>query len=176
MTFAKRIEQVLISLGMIAVALFMFAVPASGLDVIALVFSVSLDVFGIRALYYYLTMARYMVGGKAILFVGVFALDIGMFTATLAGNAPFYIILYLLGANVFTGAVSILRAFEAKGYGAHWKLTMASGILDIWVGIVCVAFIRSPEVAAYLYAANLIRSALTRIISAFRRTAIVYIQ
>ena len=85
-----------------------------GLMFITTVLAVSLFVMGIRFSVYFLTMARHMVGGKAMLFAGVFLLDFGFFTSTMFDESRLMIILYLAGWHAFSGLVSLLRARSAK--------------------------------------------------------------
>ena len=54
-------------------------------------------------------------------------------------------------------------------YGAVYVLGAAAVL-------VCGFVMKMPEMAVYVYAAGLIFSAAARIMRAFRRTAIVYIQ
>lgn len=90
-----------------------------GLMFITTVLAVSLFVMGIRFIVYFLTMARHMVGGRAMLFAGIFLLDFGFFTATMFDESRLMIILYLAGWHAFSGLVSLLRAREARKYKGH---------------------------------------------------------
>ena len=74
-----------------------------GLMFITTVLAVSLFVMGIRFIVYFLTMARHMVGGRAMLFAGVFLLDFGFFTATMFDESRLMIILYLAILCTFLG-------------------------------------------------------------------------
>ena len=60
---------------MIAVAILLARYPENGFIMIAAILAISMITIGVRYLYYYATMARHMVGGKAILFLGVIILD-----------------------------------------------------------------------------------------------------
>ena len=97
--------------------------------------------------------------------------------------------LYISGTVVITFAVwSILRnvlyvllmgvpLLEARRYEAqHWRLKLINGIVNILLALSCLIFIRSMRVAVYVYCIGLCYSACMRIISAFRKNAIVYIQ
>ena len=89
----------------------------------------------------------------------------------------FYLMLYLLVANLISGVIEILGAREARQMEAgSWKLKMAIGAADVLFGLASIFCIGRPNILVYIYAAGLIYSAVLRIASAFRRTAIVYIQ
>lgn len=177
MSTGQRVTNVLSGLLMILLGVWMIFSPKMTFSVVAAILSISLTVYGVRYLFFYFTMARHMVGGKLMLFVGIIVLDLGAFTATLVDTPRIYIILYLLGVHAFTGVIDILRALEAKSYGGStWKLSVVNGAVEILIALTCAVFLKSDEVLICIYAAGLIYSALVRIASAFRRTAIVYIQ
>lgn len=143
----------------------------------ALILSVSLLVSGIRYLWRYFSMARFMVGGKTILFLGIIVLDFAAFTFSLMDFPRIFIIGYLIVIHAFGGLVEILRALEAKGYNnPNWKWKFLHGLLDIGMMVLCVIFIQQGNVPIQLYGLGLIASAIGRIINVFRPTAIVYIQ
>ena len=149
----------------------------SGGIITASILSLSLFVYGIKTLIYYITMTRHMVGGRIMLYLAVVVLDLGMFTMMLTNIPKMYIALYLVVVYAFSGAIDILRALEAKKYQApSWRFSLISGIINVVIAILCIVFIGSTNMIVYLYSAGLIYSAIARIITAFRKTAIVYIQ
>ena len=154
----------------------MLLLPDMGPVIVMLLLCVSLFAYGIRTLWYYFTMARHMVGGRLHLYLGVIVIDLGLVTLALSNIPQMYIMLYLLILYVFSGAVSILRALESKKNGAHWKWKLTYGIINLLIAAACGVFIRSGQVMVYIYCIGLVYSAVTRIIGAFRRTAVVYIQ
>lgn len=154
--------------------------PSVGLYFIIAILSISLTLYGIRTLIYYFSMARHMVGGRGILYLGVVILDFGIFTMTIADNPTSFVIIYLLAIHLFSGLVDILRALEAKRISApSWKFKFSSGVVNIVVAIAAFVFgtfLKSLDVIVYIYAAGLIYAAISTIITAFRKTAIAYIQ
>ena len=96
------------------------------------------------------------------------------------GNDPLPFVRYLLGVFAFTGFVDILRAFEAKKIGApNWKWKLLTGLVIVALTVLLVIFgaIRGEtEVLVYGYCISLVISGAMRIVSAFRKTAMVYIQ
>ena len=153
MTSMKRVQKVLLALLMLLCACFLVADPEDGFTVVALIVSISLTAYGIRTLFYYFTMARHMVGGKSILFIGIILTDLGVFSLTTADDPKLFLVVYLLGVHAFSGAMGVLRALEAKRL-----------------------LLRSTASLSYIYAATLFYSACVQLVSAFRKTAIVYIQ
>ena len=177
MSSGQRIKNVLIGVLIILGAVILIAFPEEGIIITASILSLSLFVYGIKTLIYYITMTRHMVGGRIMLYLAVVVLDLGMFTMMLTNIPKMYIALYLVVVYAFSGAIDILRALEAKKYQApSWRLSLISGIISVVIAILCIVFIGSTNMIVYLYSAGLIYSAIVRIITAFRKTAIVYIQ
>ena len=177
MSGGQRIKNVLIGVLIILGAVILIAFPEEGIIITASILSLSLFVYGIKTLIYYITMTRHMVGGRIMLYLAVVVLDLGMFTMMLTNIPKMYIALYLVVVYAFSGAIDILRALEAKKYQApSWRLSLTSGIISVVIAILCIVFIGSTNMIVYLYSAGLIYSAIARIITAFRKTAIVYIQ
>ena len=180
MTSMKRVKKVLLALLMLLCACFLVADPEDGFYIVALIVSVSLTAYGVRTLIYYFTMARHMVGGKSILFIGIIVTDLGVFSLTTADDPKLFLVVYLLGVHAFSGAMGVLRALEAKRYAApSWKWSLLGGIANLAVAVLAVVaglLLRSTASLSYLYAATLFYSACVQLVSAFRKTAIVYIQ
>ena len=172
-----RIRNVFIGILMLLLSLIMLLLkPEDAFLIAAIILSLALLITGIRLLVFYFTMARHMVGGKIQLYVGLIVLDFGIFTMTLTKIPHLYLILYLLGTHAFGGVINILRALEAKRNGAPWKLKLSQGVVNLIVAVLCMFSLESTKLLVILYCLGLIYSALVRIISAFRRTSIVYIQ
>ncbi|MEE3491956.1 DUF308 domain-containing protein [Ruminococcus sp.] len=177
MSGGQRIKNVLIGILIILGAVILIAFPEEGIIITASILSLSLFVYGIKTLIYYITMTRHMVGGRIMLYLAVVVLDLGMFTMMLTNIPKMYIALYLVVVYAFSGAIDILRALEARKYQApSWRFSLISGIINVVIAILCIVFIGSTNMIVYLYSAGLIYSAIVRIITAFRKTAIVYIQ
>ena len=136
--------------------------------------------YGIRCLILYFTMARHMVGGASILYKGIIVLDLAIFTLCMVDDPHMYIMLYLLGMHAFAGVMDILLAMEARRFGAPaWKQSLGSGIVNLAVAVsavVAVLFLHSTTDLVYIYAGCLFYSACSQFVSAFQKTAIVYIQ
>ena len=175
MTKLQRIRDILLGLIMIAIAGVMFLFQESVYWVIITVLSVIFTFEGLSTIIYYFTMARFMTGGRSILYKGVILLDFGILTGTLTDVPRIYILLYLVAIHAFSGAVELLRAREAASYGGSWKLKMFHGILDLSMALICIVFIRRLNIAVIVYASGLVYSAILRIVSACRRTKLIYI-
>ena len=180
MTKVQRIEKILIGLFMIACCVVLVTDPDLGFYVVAVILSVSLLLYAGRCLVFYVRMARHMVGGKSLLFRGIIVLDLAVFTVSMVDDPKIYIILYLLGMHAFAGLVSVLRALEARRFRAPaWRRSLVSGVINLSVAVMAVIaglYLKSAKDLVYLYAACLFYSACVQIVSAFRKTAIVYIQ
>lgn len=180
MSKLRRILHVLEGMGMILAGVALILMDSSyGLKFVLFFIQVGMTFTGLGSLYYYLTMARFMVGGKSVLYRGMIYLDLGVLAGSLFENPVVYTVVYLAAIHLFSGAVSVMRANESKKIGGHWRLKMAYGVTGVLLAAAVVtagAVLRRPEIAAYVYGAGLIYSAALRIAGAFRRTDIVYIQ
>lgn len=175
----RRVKEIFSGILMMFCCFILILIPEEGYFIVPLILSVSLIFSGIRSLLYYFFMARHMVGGKVIFYQGLIVLDLGMFTYTLVDVPLMYVILYLLACHAFSGAIDIMRAFEAKRLHApSWRFSMTSGVLNIaimFLSFFCGVIMRSTTIVVYIYCAGLLYSACARIVTAFRKTAIVYV-
>ncbi len=180
MTSVQRVKKVLAGILMLVCCFALVTDPETGFYFVALILSVSLFLYAARSLIYYFTMARHMVGGKSILFRGIIVLDLAVFTFSMVDDPKLYIILYLLGIHAFAGLMGILRALEARRFRSpSWRRSMLSGAVNLVIAVLAVIaglFLPGTHDLVYLYAGCLFYSAWTQIVSAFRKTAIVYIQ
>lgn len=176
MSKMQRVSNVIAGIGLLLGALIIFALD-DGCRLIAAVLALSLILRGMRELIYYFSMARHMVGGKSILLIGVFLFDFGIFTLTLVDEKRLIVMLYLATWHAFSGLVAILRAFEARRYkAASWKMNALRGFGGILTAAACFIFRHDSTVLMAVYSIGLVYAGVMRIASAFRRTAVVYIQ
>ena len=168
MTNIQKINNVVLGIISIAVAIYMIIDPQDGYLLMLFILSFSLAFRGLKELFYFFTMGRHMVGGRFSLYKGVFLLDIGFFTGSLIDIPKTYVMIYL---------VEILRVMETRRYGSKsWKLKFSHGIINILLAVFCIVFIKHQRTVILVYALGLIYSALIRIVSAFRKTAFIFIQ
>ena len=119
MTTIQRIKKVLGGLIMAITALVLLVIKSEyGYIGIMIILSCWLTIYGLKDIIYYFTMARFMTGGRMLLYKGILFFDFGVVTASLSSFPKIYVILYLVGIYGFLGLVRILRALEAKKYGA----------------------------------------------------------
>ena len=176
MRIRDRIINVAIAVILILAILIQVLVPGLGYSIVVLILCASLLIYGIRQLIYYFTMARHMVDGKKILYLGILIVDAGLFTLSLSNVPPLYIMLYLIAVYAFAGVMRILRALEEKKMGSPaFKWTLLNGILHILIAALCAVFIRSADIAVYIYGAGLFISAIMRLVKAFRKNEVLYI-
>ena len=177
MSKLRRVWNIISAIIMMLSGVVLVIIPDIGMLIIAIVLSLFLIGRGMKFIIYYFSMARLMVGGKSMLLIGVFLLDFGIFTLTVLSNPKLLVIIYLLGGHLFGGVVNIVKAIrEKKEKAGSWKRDLAEGIVHAVLAILCIVFITNIEVLVVIYCLGLFYSALTRIASSFRRTAIVYIQ
>lgn len=177
MTKARRVGTVFVGLFLVLFGLSMMIEPNRVYWAIVLILGFTMLITGIRSLVYYLSMAKHMVGGRVALYRAIIILDLGLFTLSLTNVPIIFVVLYLAGIHGFSGAIDIMRAMEAKRLqAASWKMNLVHGIVNVVMAGLCLAFIGTVEVAVEIYAAGLVYSGIIRIIQAFRKTTVVYIQ
>ena len=176
MTNAGRVRNILFALIQTAAAVYMIAEPADGYVFVAVILSFSLLLMGVKTIIYYFSMARHMVGGKRMLYIGVLLLDAGAFAVSLDSIPRAVVLMYLFISHAFSGVIDVLRVKEAKDSGYPFsKFTFATGIINLVSAALCIVFINSERTAVYIFCAGIIYSAITRIISSFRETRIIFI-
>lgn len=180
MNLHKRIRNIISGILMMLAAVLMPIDPEIGAIVTILILAFTLIVMGVRYIIFYLSMARHMVGGLWPLIVGVILLDFGMVTLSTQTMPSFYILFYLIVAYAFAGVVDVMNALEAKRYhSSHWRLKLSAGVINLIVAIasiICGVVLRSLSYVVMIYCAGLFYAGIMRIITAFQRTSIVYIQ
>ena len=173
----KRIWYIISGLAIILWSVLMINDPEDAIILTSFLIAVILVFKGLKNIIYYLTMARHMVGGKIILYYGIVLYDLGVFAVSISVQSRIFTIIYLIAIHLFAGGVSILRLFRnhKEGFSIH-KLDIAQATVNLLIALVCIFFMRSTNILVYAYCASIIYLAVLRIISAFRKTAIVYIQ
>lgn len=177
MSSMQRITSFAQGIIMLIGAAVFIANPESGCYLIAVLLAVSLILMGVRQLVYYFTMARFMVGGKLILFIGVFLLDVGSFSLTVVDESRYTVLLYLIVWHGFLALVKVLRALEAKrNKAASWRLNALNGAINLLIALSSIACMHNLNMLSYLYSFGLICSGVMHIATSFRKTSIVFIQ
>lgn len=180
MSYFQRIKNVFFGICLILFAVLLAVIPKYSYPLIAVIVSTLVFIYGFKLLFYYFRMARHMVGGKATLCRALIILDLGLFTTSLAFMGDFVIIIYLLGIYAVTGVIDILRAFEAMKLNApNWKIKLITGLISVLFAISIVVVgvvIGNLQIIVYGYCISLFYTAIVKIATAFKRTAIIYIQ
>ena len=177
MTKLQRAKSIMAGLIMILTSVIMFRYPADSYAFILFFIGTGFLVTGIGRLIYYFTMARYMVGGKMTLYMGVILVDFAVLTTSLVNVPKVYILVYLAVIHAFSGLIEVLRARETRQTGSgRFKLKFFHGILNISMALCCLIFINRTNTAIFVYCLGLAYSGLIRVITAFRRSTFVYIQ
>lgn len=176
MSKVQRVKNLITGIIMIICAAVMVLAPEFGYSMVVAILSVSMFLVGIRSLLYYFFMARHMVGGQIMLYKGIILFDLGMLSMMLTSLPKVYVIIYLAAVNLLSGGMDMLGAIDARRMGGSWRLKFAAGLVSIVIALGCIAFAGNTEVMVCFYCIGLVYSAVLRIISSFRRTAIVYVQ
>lgn len=177
MTKLQRIKNIIYGLILLASGMILLFVPDDAFVFLLLLLSTTLLISGLNTLVYYFTMARFMVDGKMLLYKGIIVFDFGVLTASLVDVPRQFVLVYLIGVHAFSGLVELLRAMEARRYGGkNWRLKMGHGFVNVITCIICVIFLNNTNTVVIVYALGILYSGVLTLVSAFRRTAFVYIQ
>ena len=173
----KRIGNVLTGIGLLLISLVMLAIPDLGYLLATWILGVVLVVNGLRQLVYFLCMGIHMVGGKMILYRALITLDMGFFTLSIRGTGQRYVLFYFTIYYLCAGIISIFRALESQKLEAgSWKTKLAGGLFDMVIAATCLINNHSERVMLAVLCFALSVSAITRIMMAFKKSAIIYIQ
>lgn len=180
MTRTSRVLDVIYGLLMLLTGYILIMIKVKyGIVLMLFLMQFGMTIRGLQKLFYYLTMARFMVGGRTVLYRSIILLDLGVLGVSLVGHEVVYAAVYLALIHSFEGIVSILRANEARINGAHWRLKMVYGMTGILIAgavVIGYAVLNEPGITTFIYGCGLMYAAVLRIASAFRRTKVVYIQ
>ena len=152
MSTLQRIEYSLAGLVRVLFGIFMIYKPFESYVPIARILVAVLVLMGLRNLLYYVLMARHMVGGKMILFIGMLFMDFGIFSYSLVERPKLFLISYLMRRDCM------------------------QGILHMLIMAAAIRYASSVRRLVILFCAGIIYSGIVHIVSALRSTAIVYIQ
>ena len=177
MSKPRRVWNIIVANFMIQSAVLLMFVPDIAFEIIASCVGLVLTFYGIKYLFYYLTHAQHMVGGKWLLLAGLLLFDFGIFASILIDQTRSIVIIYVISGHLVAAVLGIVRAVSNKGDGnSGWKIDLAQGIGNIILVVLCLVFIKHVEIPVFIYSASIIYSAILKIIQSCKRTAIVYVQ
>lgn len=173
----QRLKKILAGCLMFLCGVFFLLYPDNAYIMLAVILAIALAIKGIRDIYFYFSIARYMVGGKMILFQGVIMLDFAMLSGALTNLPQPMVMVYLIVVHLFSGVVEVLRAMEAKKtVNGSWKLKFCHGIINLLLGLVCFATIWHPSIPIIVFSLGLMYSGVMQVIEAFQKTTFVLIK
>lgn len=176
MTKVARIFNAAAGICILMISAVMYAFPDIGYALAAWILGCVLLVKGLKQFAYYISMGIHMVGGEIILFKALITTDLGIFTLTIHGTGQRYIMLYFALYYIFEGIISCFRSMEARKYEAgSWKTNLVSGIFEITIAVICLIHNNSESMMLKIMCFGLVVSAITRIATALRKSAIIYI-
>lgn len=176
MNKSRRLINALVGVIIIIAGVFMMFYPEESYTVIALILGISLTFYGLRTIFYYFNMARFMVGGRLVLYRGVVIFDMGFFLTTITDIPRIYVMGYLFIIHIFAGLVDILRTGEAYRFGASvWRMAFLRGLGNVVLSITCLVNIRSLKMVTIIYSLGLIYSGIVHVVQSMRNTSSVYI-
>ncbi|MCF0229224.1 MAG: DUF308 domain-containing protein [Parasporobacterium sp.] len=177
MSSGKRVLDCLIGLLMLFCAFIILLLPETGYVVVVAVMDILLLVSGIRLLIFYFRMARHMVDGLRIFFKGVFLVDLAIFAISLNNISKVFVILYLIGIFAVNGGLRAFRALDGRKHGTkHWRFSLAVGICSVVIAILALIFMNNMYILMGLCFICLLYTGIMRIVNAFKKSAIVYVE
>ena len=122
MTKLQKLKNASFGIIMIITAIVMAIYPRDAYEYVIAFMAMGFLVSGVAKLGYYFTMARYMVGGRSILYSAVIILDFGMLILGFTSLPGIYLAFYLGVMHLISGGVDLYNAIEAKRLSApSWK-------------------------------------------------------
>ncbi len=177
MTLWMRLEHIFLGLFMVVCGTIMMLFPLEGYKYVTLILSLSLMGRGIGSLAYYFILARHMVDGRFVLYIGVFIFDFGVFTLSMIDIPRTYVMMYLWVIHAFWGLINILHALESRRMEAPaWRMKYLSGLVNIVIALFCIIFVKSMRAEVYFYSLGLVYSGCVHFLSSFRNGSMVEIQ
>ena len=174
---ARRVFNILTGLFIILFGIIMLDGQERAYTAMLFFLEVALIIRGIRLLTYYNSMVRHMVGGKIILYEGIFFLDMGLLFVNIDDLPRMYVMLYLVIGLAISGVIDLLRANEIRLLeSGHWKYQAFAGIVKVTATLISFASFKYPVILVSVYSFGVIHTGVARIISAVRPGAIVYIE
>jgi uncharacterized membrane protein HdeD (DUF308 family) len=177
MTKLQKIRDILVALVGIGLGIAMIKFPNDAYMLVIGLIGLGLLASGVGTLFYYFTMAMFMVGGKVTLYKGVILTDFAILTLSLTDVPRGYVLTYLIALHVFSGLVEILRALEARRYGGRsWRLKLGHGLVNIGVCAICMIYLRNANTVVIIYGLGLVYSGIMKFISSLRTSTIIFIR
>ena len=176
MTLFQKIKNIVTAVFMILFALLLMILGEDAYLIILDILIFALILNAIRKLWFYFTMARYMTGGRAVLYRGILYFDLGLYAYTLNDVSSDYIMIYLSALLGFSGIVDVLNALDARKIHGPWKLRMIRGAGTIFFAAFALISLRSPYTVVMIYSISLIYNAVMRICNVMKPQEIVMIQ
>ena len=170
-----RFKNLIIGIVMLVFVFLLLLWPQYGTPAIMLVCGFALLVYGIYSLIFFGTRAVHMIGGKRIFYRGILLLDLGVFMLAAYKGSERLIFLYLIVLLAAAGAIDIVRALEFRSAGAPWKFRALIGAVCIIILLIGLIYRKNPHTLVYIFCLSTTVSAISRIASVFRKTAVIYI-
>lgn len=176
MSRSQKAVHFISGLFMILFGLIIILVDEFGYLAVLLILEFTLILTGVQQLLYYFTMTRYMVGGIYIFYKGIFFLNLGLFALNMDDVPRQYAMLYLVATMAISGVIAIVHSLEIKKMqSGRWFHQFFYGSTELLLSVVCLFYLDSTTTLTFVYGGSLLHAGIHRIISAFRRSAIVYI-
>lgn len=176
MSSIRRVGKILYGLLMLLCAVLLQYVPEDGAAIVIFILDISLLIYGIKMLVYYFTMARFMVGGVMTLYKSIIVIDFGLFIFYLNQIPYRLMMLYLIGVMALNSVTSLLSAFEMIRLENHsWKFKIIYGAVNMILAIMSLFMLGSLRMVTAVFSLGLINAAVYNIVSALKKSAIIYI-
>ena len=139
------------------------------------VFMIVMLINGIRFIVFYFTMARFMTGGRGMLYRGILYTDLALYTLSLNSVPVNYIMTYVTAILIIAGAINLFQAFDILKLGGFWQFKLVQGIVTIGLAFYGFTHLHQPMVLSGICAIALIYDAIMQVIAVFTPTQIITI-
>lgn len=165
------------SLLLILIGIIVFALPSPD-DFLIVCYMVGtvITAKGFIKLIYYLTSARYMIGGGKIFINSFLLMDLGLLAFLVLLIKLSLGVYYIVGMLGIYGCIDIIRSFEFKKYGYKtWFFKLIQGLLIIAVGVICPIFAKDQNMVLFIFSIACVVFGIGGIINSFTRSTVEYI-
>ena len=177
MSKIRRVLTILASLIAIEGSVAIMMMPEIAYKVLALGIGMTLVYYGVRYIIYYITNAQHMVGGKWFMLIGIIMFDMGAFATAIFDRAQVITMIYIIATHFVVTVLGAVRTVgDRKDNNPRWKISLAQCIAGFIQVTLSLIFINHSMIPLYLYCIYAIYTSILMIISAFKKTAIVYVQ
>ncbi|MCR4923097.1 MAG: hypothetical protein K5931_03730 [Lachnospiraceae bacterium] len=176
MSRGNKIFNIIFGILIIFLAAFTLIFPEAGYDSMLFAIEIVLLVYGGKLIIFYLTLARYKVGGVAIFYKGVLYFNTGLFLVFLEDLPKIYAMPYLVIMLLISGVKDVLKSSSSRKLELNrWLFQMLLGAVKIIICLLCLFYMKSPRIMSLLLSWGVLHEGFERISRGFRKNKLMHI-